>query len=263
MDDSDKIWKFTQDYAAHNVACLQERWNRAPVDLYRVEAYEVVGGLLARQVTLSNQLAMAPNLWNPHSAPLFLRSMGDCHINLCWILADFEKRGREFVLYGLGQEALMIEKYKSELDMTDDDSQNFVESMESWLSWQRSKALTEISLGNWSGATVRKMAEEVDLISFYDFSYAPFSAAVHATWQHIGKYNLRPCRSALHKYHSIPYIFDAEPNPYFLFLSAKYLTKSLESFDSKFLIESKLVNPMKKFDELIEQISDEFNSQTA
>jgi len=72
-----------------------EKWRDTNPDQ---KAFEVVGGLLFRQVTLACQLAQAPQMWNGHSAPLFLRSMCDNHINLAFILESPADRAEEFIL---------------------------------------------------------------------------------------------------------------------------------------------------------------------
>jgi uncharacterized protein len=53
--------------------------------------------LLARQATLAIELASAPQLWNGHSAPLFLRAIKDVHITLSWILLDPTTRARHYL----------------------------------------------------------------------------------------------------------------------------------------------------------------------
>jgi hypothetical protein len=65
------------------------------------EVFDVLTALLARQATLAIEMASAPQLWNGHSAPLFLRAMTDVHITLAWILLDAKTRARQYIDYGL------------------------------------------------------------------------------------------------------------------------------------------------------------------
>jgi hypothetical protein len=59
----------------------------------------------------------------------------------------------------------------------------------------------------------------------------PFSASVHSTWHHIGRYNLSPCANPLHRAHHIPIDTDIFIDTYYLYLSAKYLDETLRLFD--------------------------------
>ena len=45
-------------------------------DFRTPEVFNVLTALLARQATLAIEMASAPQLWNGHSAPLFLRDDG-------------------------------------------------------------------------------------------------------------------------------------------------------------------------------------------
>jgi hypothetical protein len=63
-------------------------------DFTMPEVFNVLTALLARQATLAIEIASAPQLWNGHSAPLFLRAMTDVHITLSWILLDPKARAR-------------------------------------------------------------------------------------------------------------------------------------------------------------------------
>ena len=85
---------------------LKERWEKWTIDLAKNEVHEVVGALLARQVTLARQMAECPPIWNGHIAPLILRAMTDVYISLAWVLNDPVDRSRKFVVYGLGQAKL-------------------------------------------------------------------------------------------------------------------------------------------------------------
>ena len=85
---------------------LHTRWHSWEFDPDQTEVHEVVGALLARQVTLATQLAGSPAIWNGHVAPVLLRTMVDAYITLAWILKKPLDRSRKFILHGLGQEKL-------------------------------------------------------------------------------------------------------------------------------------------------------------
>jgi hypothetical protein len=253
------ITQFMESYCEIVRLNLDERWKKIPLNLYDSEVYEVIGGLLARQATLSIQLAENPMIWNPHIAPLILRSMTDAHITLAWILTkEFEERARQYILYGLGQEKKLIEHFKNESD-NDEDIQSLIDFKEKWIESQRYPFLTEVNLGSWSGSNTRIMAQEADCESLYKFAYEPFSAVAHNMWQHISLFNLKQCTNPLHKYHKVPAIHDVPLSEDYVFQSSKYLSKSFESFDKKFglIIDTRM--PIDWYIEHIDMIDDEDN----
>src|SRR2546423_11640354 len=103
-----EFWKATEAILRNYVQMLEvelsERWKGWSLDLSCREMYEVIGALLARQLTLAVEFAMSPSIWNMHIAPLILRSMADNYINLAWIFQEPLDRSRKFIIYGLGQE---------------------------------------------------------------------------------------------------------------------------------------------------------------
>lgn len=78
------------------------------------------------------------------------------------------------------------------------------------------------------------MAEEANLLDFYNYVYQPFSNCTHSTWGHISKYNNTPSDNPFHKFLRHPHILDFYPDFFFLELSAKYLAKSFRLFDENF-----------------------------
>lgn len=139
---------------------ITTRWKLFDLDLSRTEFFEVIGGLLARQANLTIQFAKSPSIWNPDIAPLIYRTQIDNYINLAWILKnDSDARAKALVLYGLGQEKLQIEHLESE-ENKNNLTREFIHARKNWLNEQLFDFLTEVDLGNWSGLTIRKMAEE-------------------------------------------------------------------------------------------------------
>lgn len=214
---------------------LSERWEKWPLDLVNREMYEVIGALLARQVTLATQLANALTIWNGHLAPIILRTMADIYIILAWIFGDPLERSRKFILYGLGQEKLEIEHMKVQLKAAgeDVDDHSLIKLREEWLNSQRFTFLTEVNIGSWSGIDTRKMAEEAGCLDFYRFAYNPFSAATHSMWHHVSRYNLVTCPNPLHGYHKIPIDPPIEIDIDFLYRAAEYVEKTFNLFDEK------------------------------
>ena len=227
---------------------MNERWEKLPVEIYESETFETIGGLMARQSSLAIDLAMSPSIWTGHVAPLVLRCMTDAHITLAWILRDPTKRAKQYILYGLGQEKLQIEHLKAEVDQDDEDSQKAIERRESWLNSQRHDFMTEVNVGNWAGLNTREMASDSECESLYKFAYAPFSGAAHNMWQHVSRYNLKPCANPLHKYHQVPTSLEAPTDPYFVLRSAKYLQGTYEIIDKKYDLDIGAEMPLNYLD---------------
>jgi Family of unknown function (DUF5677) len=217
---------------------LSERWKEWTLDLSRREMHEVIGGLLARQVTLASHLIAAPAIWNDHIAPLILRSMVDNHINLAWIFCDPLDRSRKFILHGLGQEKLQIEHLKAKLETENpnndqDPLAQIVKQREEWLNAQRYTFLTVVNIGSWSGTDTRKMAEEAGCLDLYNYAYTSFSAVTHNMWNHISKFNLVSCHNPLHRHHRIPIATFDLSNLDFPCMAAEYVETTFSLFDEK------------------------------
>jgi Family of unknown function (DUF5677) len=121
---------------------LRERWRKFEIEIYDSETYEVIGGLLARQATLTVELAGAPQIWNTHIAPLILRSMTDAHITFAWILKSPTDRAKKYIIYGLGQDKLFVEYLKEgreadKSDPIDEQIEKVIKFKEDWLNSQR------------------------------------------------------------------------------------------------------------------------------
>jgi hypothetical protein len=237
-DDPDvyPVGRLIERFVARSREELDDRLTQWPTDLSRQEVHEVVGALLARQVTLASELASSPGIWNDHVAPLVLRAMADAYITLAWIMKNPVERSRTFIRFGLGQAKLQLEHRKAEQATRDPEpgEQEYVQALEAWINRQRFTFLTDVNLGSWSGVPTRQMAEEAGCLDFYNYVYTPFSACAHSTWQHVAIYNLQECRNPLHRFHSVPTILELTPEPHYLYLGAKYLQKTFATFDSAF-----------------------------
>ena len=254
----DGLWKATEpvirEYVRMAKIELSERWRNWPEDLSCCELYEVVGALIARQVTLATQVVLSPNLWNDHIAPLILRSMADNYITLAWIFGDPIDRSRKFVFYGLGQEKLQVEHLKSRLVAENEkaDQSKEIENRERWIDAQQYGFLTEVNIGSWSGIDTRTMAEQANCLDFYNYSFQPFTSATHNMWNHVGKHNLVVCPNPLHRYHRMPIVRPLPPSLYFPLEAALYAEKAFTLFDEK---TSNTAKPPSAYHELMEKIS--------
>ncbi|MBE2279072.1 MAG: hypothetical protein IAE91_01665 [Ignavibacteriaceae bacterium] len=222
-------------------------------EIYNNQINEVLGGLMAREVTLATQIASSPSIWNGHIAPIILRTMIDTYITLAWIFKDPKERSKQYILYGLGQYKLHIEHLKKGIKEKKDNriKENYVTAMEDWLKTQRHDFLIEVNVGSWSGISVRKMAEEANCIDFYNYAYISFSTASHSMWPHVARYNLEVCDNPLHKYHYLPINPMVPLDTHYLYLAAKYVQKTFNLFDEHFKINCKRKNAYKYLNNIL------------
>lgn len=218
-----------------------ERLAAWPPDFAYVQVHEVIGGLLARQVTLAKEIAGAPSLWNGHGAPVLLRAMADVHINIAWLILDPPPRCLKYIAFGLGQAKLELEHRRAEIGTRTPTPEEaaMLNAREAWINLQRATFLQDVDLGKWSGLSVRQMADEAGCLDFYHYVYTPFSGAAHSMWHHVALYNLRTCGNPLHRYHRVPESPMFEPDLQYLLLAAKYWDKSLNAIDAQFGIAAK------------------------
>jgi len=246
------ILKGLDEYSKNAWATLSPRWEKIQLDVFDEFVSETVGGLMARQCSLTTEMAQNPDIWNGHVAPLILRCMVDTHITLSWILQDSNERSKKYVMYGLGQEKLQIELLKSIPDK-DKALDEVISFREKWLNSHRSVFLTEVNVGSMSGLTTREMANQAGCEDLYKFSYTPFSGSAHSQWQHTSLYNLKRCGNPLHKYHNVPCHVDDGINPDYFYRSAKYLDKTLQSIDQAYQLDLPKFENVDYFESLFEK----------
>lgn len=254
-----RLQQIIDQFVANARAELSIRWSAWSIDITQPQLHEVVGGLLARQVTLATQLARAPQSWNGHVAPLFLRSMTDAHISLAWIFEAPENRCDKYVKFGLGQKKLFLEHWKAHLAQSgekDIENHPMIKALEAWLNAERFHFLTEVAVGSWSETDTRSMADEAGCGDLYRFAYAPFSAAVHNMWHHVIDYNLETCHNPLHGYHRVPADKDLPVDPDYLYRAAKYLDKSFRLFDRKTGMSVEIQSSLKQLVESLNELNE-------
>lgn len=254
---------FIESYHTFIKDSFDELWSLVVIDPNESEAYSVIGCLLSRQVTLSIELIGAPTVWTADSAPLFLRSMTDLYITFSWILLDLTDRAKKFILHGLGEEKLVIEHYKAEInDMeeTDKDIENLIKYKEAWLNSQKRDFLVEVNLGHWAHLDTRKMAEESDCKSLYKFPFKEFSHSVHNMWPHISRINGKYCENPLHKYHIIPTIHEPIFDIDYAYRACKYVDKTFRCLIKTFLIDYQRDLPLDWWNQYFERLHQDSSS---
>lgn len=234
-DFNEAFWSVLHSFIEHISGQLWARWDSWPGNHGDRYFHEVVGGLLSRQVSLASELARNPNIWNSSTAPLLLRSMVEALITLAWILKDPQPRSEGFILYGLGQEKLLLEHQKALLieDGLDPSEDQEIREWEEWLNSQRYTELTEVNVGDWGGINLRARAEKAGQLDLHRNDFARWSGAVHNMWQHLVRFNVQRCQNPLHGFHRVPLLPEFGIDPYYLRWAASYLDLMFALFDEK------------------------------
>ncbi|WP_298329018.1 DUF5677 domain-containing protein [Asticcacaulis sp.] len=237
-DEGIDLWTLIQSYCLGVDRELVARLVAWPPDFAQIHVHEVIGGMLARQATLTKDIAHAPSLWTGHSAPILLRAMADAYINISWLLLDPVERCSKFILFGLGQAKLELEHRRTQIGTREPTAPEaaILEAAEQWIDRQRINWLLDVDLGKWSSLTVRQMAEEAGCIDFYNYVYMPFSACAHSMWHHVARYDLVECNNPLHRHHRRPISEARAPDINYWTLAAKYWSKTLGTFDKAFML---------------------------
>jgi hypothetical protein len=250
MNEKIDAYKLVEDYEAYLVDAFEKLWASIKVEADKLEAYSVIGALLSRQFTLSIELARSPSAWNGHSAPLFLRAMTDLYIAQAWILGDLSERPKMYIMHGLGEEKLLLELYKQEVEDSkargEDTSEveRLIQAKSAWINFQRREFFVEVNLGNWAPLNYREMAIEAGCESLYKFAYKPFSQAAHNMWPHVSMYNSKICENPLHRNHLIPTLLEVPLDADYLYRSMKYVHKTHDLLVRHFLLEPDWASPM-------------------
>ena len=71
----DQLLPVLQIYVQEVEKELDTRWESWSIDLSQAEKHEVIGALLARMVPVT-ELAVSPQIWNEHIAPVLLTNNG-------------------------------------------------------------------------------------------------------------------------------------------------------------------------------------------
>lgn len=264
INDGKQVRSIADRFAEDLQAELSARWEAWKLDLSKKELHEVVGALLARQVTLAVEFAQAPTCWNYHVGPLFLRAMADVYITLAWIFADPHQsleRARKFIYFGLGQEKLQLAHRRSEIEGSSREvkaaEKEAMEASEAWINAQRYSFLTEVNVGKWSEASDRKMADEAGCLDFFNYVYQPWSGVVHSMWHHVGRYNVEQCGNPLHLNHLTPAMPRFYSDLHLLHLAGKYAEKAFRLLDEKTGVKVDVASAFARLDDGLEQLGRE------
>lgn len=259
MDYNKELHKIISNYEINVQEDIKIRWNKWQKDISNIEMYEVIGGILSRQVTIAINFIKCSSIWNAHIAPIILRSLVDNYINFAWIILNPLERSRQFIYYGLGQTKLELEHRKIAVENLPSDAQEHLinDALEKWINQQKYSFLTEVSLKSWSEVSVRKMAEEANCLDIYNYVYQPFSSCAHNMWNHISRYNLLESDNPLHRFLKKPAIFKLNPDIHYVELALSYVEKMFNTFDRNFDLKIENETALVKFENEMDLLENE------
>jgi hypothetical protein len=256
-EDITRIFRFAEKLIQSYLENLYARTRGAQVGSgFETEVNSVFSTLVARQATLAIGLTESPQSWNPHIAPLFLRSMIECLITLRWIRLDPITRSKEYINFGLGAEKLQAHHYQKAMESEDDPGlreriEKIGELSVAWVDSQQFQQFVEVNLGSWTGQSIRKIAQASNSEDLYNFAYTPFSAVVHNQWNHVGKFNAVQCKNPMHKQHYVGCIIETDFITDFVYRAMKYFQLTLDEFDDFFDFAPTVVSPADAFEQAL------------
>lgn len=151
----------------------------------------------------------SPPQWTTEHGSSIMRSLVEGHIVLRWLIKqDSDELYERFKDYGRGKLKLLnlhLEEYRETLDEVPQELDNQIEYLDALVNRDLMEEFQDISIeGNFAGVDTRKMAEQVDMLPDYRFTFSPASSGVHGEWAFLDQYILATCRNPLHRWHRIP-----------------------------------------------------------
>ena len=201
---------------------------------------EVAECLLARNASIYMELATSPTLWRGTVAPMLLRPMIEVNINLKYIAMDPVERAEKFIAYGLSQGKMFSENFAKEEEEGHEGVWEvlFKEATRIWEEFveeERKLEDVKVKWGDWEGGNTRKRAQEAGMAGVYRHGWNMFSPCIHGTWQFVGRFNgFRTSPGGRLKGRITA--GEGEWTPHYLYVGAKYLDASIETFDEAFHI---------------------------
>ena len=248
----DLVNGFAEDCQAE----LRSLWNALPVSIPERELFEVVGGLLSRQMLLLRQLSFSTAFWNYDAGSLVLRSMVDTHIIIAYICNDRSlDRARAFINHGLGQERLYVSKIKARASaMGDTELMARMEEYEKELDGEKYGHLTDVEYGSWTGKDNRRLAQELGLEEYYDGTFPTLSAGTHGGWNHLLKFNAVPSDNPLHAGLKRPVLEPSTPDINVLFLAGGQMEMSFRLVHERFGIVEPETSPTERLQQKLDEL---------
>ena len=167
----------------------------------------VAEGIVARAASLFQSMGINPRTWTATTAPLVLRPMIECYIDLAYIAKDPGTRAGKYLDAGMGREKIAVHQAEVVARRQEDEAvkqllQDRAEIGERIVESRKAEWATDGQQGDWAGNDLRKRAKEADLEDLYEGAYSPWSNVMHNSWSHLVRTNSEPCLNPLHLPHA-------------------------------------------------------------
>lgn len=171
------------------------------------QKYEVNSGLLIRAGRELLAVLESPVLWTSEYGSHITRMLVETQIYLTWMSKQKDEIYRKYQEYGFGKaklHALMLEETPEEL-LTDE----IRESIKEFKRLSRNSDVLDFRTIDArdsfaEGKSIRKMADESELMDLYTRVYGVSSGVTHSEWWSIEQNAMEECQNVLHGGHLIP-----------------------------------------------------------
>lgn len=197
------LQRFAMDLLSSFIQALET----SPTDLYYSERQEVVSGLVARAGRDVIAILGSPDLWSVEHAAHIGRMLVEIKIYIRWMNTQDLEIYKRFKDYGAGKAKLFAKMLQEVPD--DVRTQGFDESVNEFQRLSHNDGIIDHRVVDTrdifvEGKSLRKMAEETDLLDLYRHSYGIASGVSHSEWWSVETHAMEPCLNLLHGFHLIP-----------------------------------------------------------
>lgn len=172
-----------------------------PQELLKKPIPRILGGLIARHVTLTTWFVASRNYWNPHLGPLMLRALQESWLKIAWLLKEPLKRSSGIATADLRAAKSRVESMASRTE--EQTAKDRTPEIIKLLDEEKSICSTEFKP---IMVDARKMANDLagEALIAYKRHNVLFTACVHSSWNHLAKFNLITNPNPLHRYQFVP-----------------------------------------------------------
>ena len=183
------------------LTALEGHWNQTHLTTEIDAKHDAIFGMAFYSLRIIREM-MTFGMSGGILARLGLRTLLEISINLKYLVDQNDVAlWQEWRKYGAGQAKLSSLK----VDNLQDPPQ-FIdpESLENIASEDMREEFVTIDVGNWAGADLRKISEQVSVKETYDKYYPWASSYSHAMWGAVRESSYRICANPLHRLHRYP-----------------------------------------------------------
>lgn len=170
---------------------------------------EAVLGLAGRMVRIVEDVAAHAILRASPWGHVFVRLAFEHLVDAVYILRGGSEVAQRYKEYGRGQLKLAYKKMEDfAQNIPESDKERYlrsVEGLKNEANAESNEEFTDIRWDDWTGANLRKRAEEVGLAEQYRILYGQMSQDVHCTWGSARRLELTTCMVPSHGGHLVPW----------------------------------------------------------